>query len=108
VAPFPIGFSLSLIYAGDVADAIARCLERPATTGRVYNLAGAPLTVWDFLRAWRIAGGRVPRLLVPLPLPLRQNFDSRRAGAEIGWRPRPIADGLADMFRREHTTGGAK
>lgn len=101
VAPYPIGMSLSLVYAADVAEAIALCLERPASIGRVYNLAGEHLTAWNFLRAWKAAGGRVPRLLLPIPLPLRQCFDSRRARDELGWRPRPFADGIADLLRMQ-------
>jgi nucleoside-diphosphate-sugar epimerase len=92
---------LAMVYAGDVAEAIALALERPAAAGRAYNLAGAPLTVWEFLHAWEEAGGRVGRLVVPIPLPFHQRIDASRARAELGWHDRPVVQALAESFALE-------
>jgi nucleoside-diphosphate-sugar epimerase len=92
---------LAMVYAGDVAEAIARALERPAAAGRAYNLAGAPLSVWEFLRAWEAAGGRVGRVVVPVPVPYRQRIDATRARVELGWRDRPLAEALRESLALE-------
>lgn len=101
VPVMPACFTLSFVHAGDVAEAIARALERPHTAGRAYNLAGPGDTVWDFARAWRAAGGRLPRLLLPLPVPLALRFDTSRARRELDFEPRPLVEGLRETFARE-------
>src|SRR5947208_1689897 len=58
VTVMPALMHLPLVYAGDVAEAIARALERPVSIGRAYNVTGDDATVWEFARAWRAAGGR--------------------------------------------------
>ena len=107
---FPIGIMpsslrLSLVYAGDVAEAVARALERQASAGRAYNVTGDDLPVWEFARAWREAGGRVGWFLVPIPVPLVRMFDNGRAERELGWRNRPFVDALRETFTLER--GGA-
>jgi nucleoside-diphosphate-sugar epimerase len=101
VTVMPAGMQLSFVYAGDVAEGIALALERPESAGRAYNLTGGDESAWDFARAWRDAGGRSASLMLPLPLPLRSRFDSTRARRELGWRPRPLEDGLRETFRLE-------
>lgn len=58
------------VWVGDVAEAIARCLEQPATAGQTYECAGPDVcTLADLVRlAGRTAGH--PRPVLPLPGPL--------------------------------------
>jgi nucleoside-diphosphate-sugar epimerase len=101
LAPYPAGMRLDLVYAGDVAEAIAACLERPIAAERAYNLAGEGGSAWDFARAWAEAGGRRARLLIPIPVPLFQRFDCRRAREDLDWRRRSYVEGIRDMLRLE-------
>src|SRR5439155_15254020 len=57
VTVMPALMHLPLVYAGDVAEAIARALERPVSIGRAYNVTGDDATVWEFARAWRRRAG---------------------------------------------------
>ncbi len=98
---YPALFRLPLVYAGDVADALALALENPAAIGRAYNITGANLSAWDFARAWRQAGGRSPWLMLPIPFPYRRVYDSGRAQRELGWRCRPHLDGLRETLALE-------
>ena len=98
---YPAFFRLPLVYAGDVAEALALALEIDASIGRAYNIAGDHRTAWDFARAWRQAGGRSPWLMLPLPFPYRRVYDTRRAERELGWRNRPQLDGLRETLARE-------
>jgi nucleoside-diphosphate-sugar epimerase len=100
-APFPANMRLDLVYAGDVAEAIAACLERPETAGKTYNLAGDGGSAWEFARAWSEAGGKRSRWLIPVPLPLFQRFDCRRAREDLGWRQRSLVEGIRDLLRIE-------
>src|SRR5262249_60672610 len=97
----PALFRLALVYAGDVADGIARVLERPATVGRAYNLTGDDLPVWSFAEAWREAGGPTAHLTIPVPVPMARVWDNRRARTELGWANRPYVDALRETFALE-------
>jgi nucleoside-diphosphate-sugar epimerase len=101
VTVMPESLRLALVYAGDVADGIARALERPAAAGRAYNLTGDDLELGDFVRAWRDAGGRTARLILPIPVPVTRMFDNRRSERELGWRNRPFVDALRETFALE-------
>jgi len=98
---YPAFFRLPLVYAGDVADALALALETPAAIGRAYNVAGEDRSAWDFARAWREAGGHSPWLMLPVPFPYRRVYDSSRARRELGWRPRPHVEGLREALAWE-------
>jgi dihydroflavonol-4-reductase len=98
---YPAGFRLPLVYAGDVAEAVALALENPASIGRAYNIAGEDRSAWDFARAWRQAGGRSPWLMLPVPFPYRRVYDTARALRELGWRARPYLDGLRETLAWE-------
>jgi nucleoside-diphosphate-sugar epimerase len=97
----PAWLYLPFVYAGDVADGIARALERPAAAGRAYNLTGEDATVWEFAQAWRAAGGHAARLMLPIPAPVTRSFDHGRATAELGWQNRPFVDALRETFALE-------
>ena len=105
VTALPAGLRLAMVYAGDVAEAVALALERDAAIGRAYNVADDPGTFWQFCDAWRAAGGRVPRVVLPLPVPFARRFDASRAAAELGWRPRPTVDALRETFALEAAAG---
>ena len=101
VTVMPAFTHVPLVYAGDVADGIARALERPVALGKAYNLTGDDRTFWEFCRAWRHAGGSAARLVLPLPAPFAQRYDASRAHAELGWRNRPFVDALRETFALE-------
>lgn len=95
-----LGVKCSLVYAGDVAEGIARCLERPVAIGRSYNLCGDLDPLRHFVDAWPAAGGPTGKLMLPLPLPLRVAafVDSSAARQDLGWSSRSYLEGLRDMF----------
>jgi len=101
----PTGMRTSYVYAGDVAEGIALALEKDVAIGRAYNLAGDGESWQDLTDAWRAAGGKVPRLAIPIPIPLAPNFDSSRAKQELGWRPRSLVDGMHETFALEARVG---
>jgi dihydroflavonol-4-reductase len=101
VTVLPAFTHVPLVYAGDVAEGIARALERPISIGKAYNLTGDDHTFWDFCRAWREAGGRTARLIVPLPVPFAQRYDASRALTDLEWRNRPFVDALRETFALE-------
>jgi len=108
----------SLIYVGNLVDAILRCLDGPAQ-GRTYAVSdGAPVSTPELCRAIGRAFGR-PSRLFPFPPALlglapgmarlvqSQEADDRAIRAELGWQP-PFSfqQGLratADWYR---TQGG--
>ena len=89
---------LPSVYAGDLAEAMVRMLEVPASAGKIYNVAGNPgaSTWWDHYRAWRQAGGP-RRFVVPVPVPVQIALDTLPAQLELGWRTRPLVEGFQDM-----------
>lgn len=98
---FPAWLQLPLVYGGDVAEAIALALERPIAVGKAYNTTGDDLPLSAFRRAWKAAGGRSPWVTLPLPVPVRQSFDHRRATTELGWQNRPYIDALTETLQLE-------
>ncbi len=106
VTVMPALMYLPLVYAGDVADAIARALERPVSAGRAYNVTGDEATVWDFAHAWREAGGPGAWLQLPLLLPWTRAYDNSRARTDLGWKNRPFVEALRETFARERAASG--
>src|SRR5438445_231858 len=103
----PALMHLPLVYAGDVAEAIARAVERPVSIGRAYNVTGDEATMWAFARAWREAGGRGGLVQLPLPVPWRRAYDITRAREDLGWRNRPFVEALRETFALERRPGSA-
>ena len=107
----------SLIYAGNLADAVVRCLETPAASGRTYGVTdGPPLSTPALCRAIGAAFGR-PARLFPCPPALLEIappakkltrslvIDDRAIRHELGWAPpNSLEDGLrltAEWFRAQ-------
>lgn len=98
IAPFPAGLFTPFAYGGDVAEAIALALETPAAVGRAYNIVGEDRSAWDLANAWAAAGGRAPWIRIPVPIPVRVSYDGSRAAQELGWKNRPLADGMRETL----------
>jgi dihydroflavonol-4-reductase len=94
----PAFAGMPFVYAGDVAEAIARCLERPTSIGKAYNVTGDDASIWQLVEAWREAGGSVPWVRLPLPLPVTRGFDHALATRELGWQNRPLVEGLRETM----------
>jgi nucleoside-diphosphate-sugar epimerase len=85
VLPLDRDFAVPLVHADDVADAVARVLQRRATGG--FNLAAEPPVTRDLIA--EVLGARpvhMPRTLL-------------RAAADLGWRVRlqPLDPGWIDL-----------
>ena len=87
IAWIPYWVRVPLVSAGDVAEAIVRCLERPSTEGATYNLVGPDASWADVARAWEQAGGPIARFRLPLPIRLRHGFNCSRAHTDLDWQP---------------------
>ena len=102
VSAFPVGVRFPPVYAGDLAEAVCRMLERPAARNRAYNLASAPdaVSYWDLMEAYRAAGGDTPKLVVPFYFPIRRRYAVDRARDELDFEPRPLVAAFEDMLLR--------
>lgn len=99
ITAFPTRLAIPVIYAGDLARAMCELLVRDVPSGRAYNLTGeAGVPMGELLEAYRAAGGRVPRLVVPIPVPLRYAYDLTRAKRELGLVQRPLIDGFREAI----------
>jgi len=100
--PLPFGSienRRSLIYVGNLCDAIIRCLEAPQAAGRTYLVSdGLPVSTPQLCRALGDALGR-PARLFPFPARLLELYpglrrltrslevDDSAIRSELGWRP---------------------
>lgn len=105
----------SLVFAGNLADAVACCLEADKASGRAYGVTdGAPLSTPALCRAIGDALGRparlfsLPRALLEIAPPARKLtrslvVDDSAIRRELGWTPpRSVDQGLrltAEWFR---------
>jgi nucleoside-diphosphate-sugar epimerase len=88
------------VYAGDLAQAVVSALKTPVSIGKAYNLAGDPsVSFWQLLRAYRQAGGRVPWLTLPFPVPLRYGYDIGAAQRDLGFSNRPPHEAFGDTLQ---------
>ena len=105
----------SLVYVGNLCDAIGRCLEAEAPDGRTFFVAdGAPVSTPQLCRAIGHALGR-PARLFPFPVPLLESIpslkkltrsleiDDSAMRRELAWEPSySLEQGLratADWYR---------
>jgi dihydroflavonol-4-reductase len=100
VSAFPVGLELPAVYAGDLAEAVCRMLERDAAVGRAYNISASG-SYWDLMRAFREAGGARARFVVPVPVPMRRRYAMERAAEELGFVARPHVEAFRDMLALE-------
>jgi nucleoside-diphosphate-sugar epimerase len=89
----------SLVYAGNLADVIARCVDHPEAAGRTYVMSdGAPVSTPALCRALGAVLSRPARLfnmavgpmnLIPPLRPLLRNLevDDSILRKELGWAP---------------------
>ncbi len=120
--PLPLGSienRRSLVYVGNLVDAIVKALDAPGAAGRTYLVSdGEDVSTPDLVRALAQALGVRPRLL-PCPPALLQfgaalagkraelarltgslQVDSAALRRELDWRPRcTLAQGLAETAR---------
>jgi len=101
VTVMPAFLRISFVYAGDVAEGIALALEHSESAGRAYNLTGDHESFRELADAWCAAGGSAARVMLPLPVPWRMDFDNGRAKRELGWRVRPMVDAWRETFQLE-------
>lgn len=99
IAPAP-SFGLPVVHAGDVAIAIANALQTERAIGKSYNLASEPVSIRDWMRAWKTARGEGP-ILVPIPGRLFLRYDTADARRDLHFTSRPILDGLRETFRED-------
>lgn len=109
----------SLVYVGNLVDAIVKCVDSPAAAGKTYLVSdGEDLSTPDLIRKLASAMGRTPRLL-PCPPSLLHlgatllgkraevlrltgslTMDSTRIRSELGWQPPfSVAQGLEETGR---------
>jgi nucleoside-diphosphate-sugar epimerase len=102
VTLYPTHTYFTSVYVGDLADAACLCLWNPAAAGKTYNVCGDPdVTFWALKEAWAAAGGPMPRMVIPVPLPIRRTFEIGEIQTDLGWRNRPLVDGFREMFEIE-------
>jgi nucleoside-diphosphate-sugar epimerase len=115
----------SLLFVGNLVDAIIAAIESPAASGKTYLVGDEEVSTPDLVRALA-AALRVPARLFPCPPALLKGaafvlgksaaaerlvgslqIDSSRIRHELGWLPRTsFADGLAQMARWYHAQSG--
>jgi nucleoside-diphosphate-sugar epimerase len=100
VTLYPAFMRICLVYAGDVAEAVARSLECPVAEGKAYNVVGDDLSTWEFAEAWARASAR-HAFRIPLPLPYRRIYSGERIRGELGWRPRSYEAGIRELLASE-------
>ena len=102
----------SLLYVGNLADAIGRCLEGPALAAQPYAVCdGAPVSTPQLCRALGAALGRPARLfpfppsLLPAKLAGSLELDDAALRHALGWRPpRSFEEGIratAQWYRQQ-------
>jgi nucleoside-diphosphate-sugar epimerase len=120
----------SLLYVGNLVDAIILCLDLPAAAGKTYLLADdKSISTPDMVRAIAAALGKPARLMPMSPVLLRLaglmfnrsaaisrllgslQIDSSKIRGELGWQPRSdLHYGLSKTVEwyREKLTGDAQ
>jgi nucleoside-diphosphate-sugar epimerase len=103
ISVFPTRLRLPSVYAGDLAEAFCRMLERDASRGRAYNIVGdaGDHSYWDLMRAYARAGGKVPRLVIPIPVPLTHRYATERARQELDFAGRPPEEAFRETLELE-------
>ena len=96
----------SLVYVGNLGDAIIRCLEAPRAAGRVYVVGESTVSTPQLCRALANALGvsarlfRFPPSLLGRRLAGSLEVDDRRIRGETGWSPRVPFDEAVRLTAR--------
>ena len=89
------------VHAGDVAAATVAALAGSAAIGKRYTLAAPPVSLYRVMRALKRAlaarGEKGLAWLVPVPVPVWVRFDTTAAERDLGFRPRSIDAGMAEV-----------
>lgn len=101
ITVWPVYLRFPSIYAGDLAEAVLRMLERKSAVHRAYNLASPPeaASYWDLMQAYRQTGGGRARLVIPFPVPILRRYPTDRAERDLDFTPRPLLDAFTHMHR---------
>ncbi len=103
VAPVPVFTQIGVVHASDVAEAVARALELPIAENKAYNLQGSSVSLWRVVDAYRKAGGKAPRVRLPVPFPFLLRYDDSLARKELGFSPRSLESVCADAVSGKHS-----
>ena len=100
VSVFPCFLFLPSIYAGDLAEAMCRMLERDAALNRAYHVCSEPdeLSYWRLMQAYSAAGGRIPKVVLPVPVPISRRFSTERMRADLDFVPMAPVDAFRSML----------
>jgi len=125
--PLPLGAVTaprSLLYVGNLADALLRCVAHPAAANRVFHVCdGADMTTAELVRALARLANR-PARLIPMPVQLLRlagrlcgksdeverlvsplRVDGSRIRQELGWYPPySVEQGLMETVAWYRTT----
>jgi len=93
-------FGLPAVHVADVANAIVGAVANDASIGRAYNATGVPISIRTFMKTWKTICGDGPPL-IPLWIPLSMRFDTTAAQRDLGFRSRPIDEGLKDTLGQQ-------
>ena len=72
------------VFVGDVAEAIARLIDKGAADGKTYELGGPEQKTFREILNYILSVTYRKRLLLPLPFPVASML-----GAVVGWLPKP-------------------
>lgn len=104
-APYPVGLSLPLVYAGDLAAATCATLIHDNCIGEAFNVGGEQTDFWHFYDTWVAAGGFHPAFRIPLPVPFKRLFDDNKIRKMTGWQPRPFIDTCRETLQSIQNKG---
>ncbi len=87
------------VFVGDVAQAVARALDDPASTGRTYELGGPGVYTFKALMEIMLAEIGKPRFLAPVPFPIAGLLGRLgNLAATVGFPP-PITSDQVEMLK---------
>lgn len=99
LTPYPVLTRIGVVHGADVATAVCTALSRPdVARGKVYNLQGNTVSLWQLGTVAQRVQGRGPWLRIPVPFPYLLRFDDDLARRELEFRPRGVDDILREWW----------
>ncbi len=92
--------SFPLIYAGDLANTVAKALGTDVSINQAYNVTGASIQISEFFKAIVGAVSRKPKLLY-LPFPVVTKVDNSKAERDLGFTTRPYLESMKEIVAEE-------